>query len=863
MAVGSHEAQVTLAKGRFRRVMGRIALTAAALVPVLMLGSSPSSGAAPVRVAGTANAVTVTRDTNGIPHIVASNFEGLGYGEAWAFAQDNFCTLAQDFVTVEGKRSRYFGPNGLSIDYSAGTVNSNLNSDLFWKMIAATHPVTLFEHAPPPVGPLPQIKQLYRGFVRGYNTFLSSGSLHDPTCAGQPWVRPIDLEDMYLRGIQISTEASSQQFVTREVNAVPPVLPAASGTARQTTRPAVPRGNRSAPNKSVPVKHPVRTGIRPVRTEALVTSGGATPSPTGLASLKREFGVNGNSTLGSNGIALGSADTVGHDGMVLANPHFPWQGTERFWMAQLTVPGQYDVMGGTLEGFPLIGIGFNQDLAWTHTVSTDERFTFYQLQLVPGHPTSYYVNGKATPMGRVSVRVDNGSGTVTHTFYTTIWGTVAVVHQASYSWSTTTAYAVDDSTINDTFRAANQYLRMGQSTSVSALLQVESKYLAIPTFNTIAADSTGHVLYADVGNTPNVPLSMIHSSCLPSGLPTLVYQASGLITLDGSRTACAWHNDPGTPVPGIFNASHLPHTIRTDYVENSNDSYWLANPSAPFPAFSPIIGNIDVPQGLRTRLGNQMIAQRLAGTDGFGPPGFTIPSLQKMWESDQSEEAQLVLPALVSACNADPRATASNGQVVDLRPACRALSGYNGTGTFGARGGWLFSEWYRFAPSNAWTVPFNPAAPLTTPSGLNTADPQVLSALADAVQNLRAHNIPIDAGYRPVQHYDAANGKRIPIPGCDTGCFNAIYSVSGSGGPLSPGAYGAVYDGSSLVMTTELTPTGPIAQGILTYSQSTDPTSPWASNMTKLYAQKRWVPLRFTPAELAADRGAKTIILRF
>ena len=84
--------------------------------------------------------------------------------------------------------------------------------------------------------------------------------------------------------------------------------------------------------------------------------------------------------------------------MVLANPHFPWRGTERFWMAQLDVPGQYDVEGGTLEGIPLIGIGFNQHLAWTHTVANDFRFTFYQLSLVPGDPTSYYVDGQSHKM---------------------------------------------------------------------------------------------------------------------------------------------------------------------------------------------------------------------------------------------------------------------------------------------------------------------------------------------------------------------------------------------------------------------------------------------------------------------------------
>ena len=57
--------------------------------------------------------------------------------------------------------------------------------------------------------------------------------------------------------------------------------------------------------------------------------------------------------------------------------------------------------------------------------------------------------------------------------------------------------------------------------------------------------------------------------------------------------------------------------------------------------------------------------------------------------------------------------------------------------------------------------------------------------------------------------------------------LNAIYAADGGGGPLDAAPYGEVYDGSSLVMTTELTPGGPVSPGILS-SQATDPTSPWS-----------------------------------
>ena len=50
--------------------------------------------------------------TGGIPHILAHNWPDLGFGYGYAFAQDNICTMANDYVTVEAQRSRYFGPKG-------------------------------------------------------------------------------------------------------------------------------------------------------------------------------------------------------------------------------------------------------------------------------------------------------------------------------------------------------------------------------------------------------------------------------------------------------------------------------------------------------------------------------------------------------------------------------------------------------------------------------------------------------------------------------------------------------------------------------------------------------------------------------
>jgi acyl-homoserine-lactone acylase len=779
-------------------------------------------GPGPVKLA---NEVTITRDGAGVPHIVAQNFTALGYGEGYAFAQDNLCTFANDIVTLEGQRSKYFGANGTAINYSAGTYSTNLQSDLYWRYMAASGLVHRELTATGPNGLLPQVRQVYTGFVAGYNRYVKSDKLRDPACKGKPWVRPITLSEMILRGAQIVTEGSSQQFLSGIVSAAPP-------SAQTAADPAAAR--RAASRKP------------------------------DLSALKQQFGDQADRAQGSNGIGLGALDTRSGHGMVLANPHFPWRGTERFWMAQLDVPGQYDVEGGTLMGFPLVGIGFNRNIAWTHTVSTTRRFVAYQLNLVPGDPTSYYLNGKPTKMGTVTVSVSYGGTTVKHTFYTTHWGLVTEVPAATYGWDATHAYALYDVTAADGPRAADQYLRMGQATSVHALYDVEAKWLAIPTFNTLAADDHGNAYYADLGDTPAVSAAEI-KRCLPAGLPTLVFNAARVVTLDGSQTSCAPANYPGTPQPGIFPAKYMPHIFRRDYVENSNDSYWLASPSHPLTGFSPIIGLTGTVQGLRTRIGNMMIAARMAGTDGLGAAKFTIPTLQRMWEGDRSYVAELVLKPLVADCRAHPVQVASDGRTVNLTSACSALAGYNGTGLLNAKGGWLFEIWNGLdSDSNFYSTAFNPAEPLTTPSGLNlgtaSAPATPLVWLADAVENLQAHGIPVNAGYGQVQY--APQSRKIPIPGCDTGCFNAIYPSTGpTTDPVDEAPYGQVYNGSSLVMTTQLDPSGPVSQGIVTYSEASDPTSPWYSNLTKLYSKARWVDLPYTAAELHNDHPLAPLYL--
>ena len=51
-----------------------------------------------------------------------------------------------------------------------------------------------------------------------------------------------------------------------------------------------------------------------------------------------------------------------------------------------------------------------------------------------------------------------------------------------------------------------------------------------------------------------------------------------------------------------------------------------------------------------------------------------------------------------------------------------------------------------------------------------------------------------------------------------------------------------------------------MSQGILTYSESTDATSPHHSDQTRLYSQKGWDDLRFTDAAVEAATQSRLTI---
>ena len=749
-------------------VAGLCTIAAAALLAVTLAPADDHRYSAEIR-----------RTEYGIPHIVANDHGSLGYGYGYAFAQDNLCVMADRVLTLRGDRSRYFGPRASAGDPFADEedATSNLASDVYYRGVRQSGVVRRLLARPAPLGPTAQLRRMVDGYVAGYNRYLrDTGVAHlpDPTCRGKAWVDPITALDVWSGIYDLNTLQGTGQFREAIVSA----RPAAGAPA--------PR-----PAPTIPVAQPDRTG--------------------------------------SNGWALGRDATRDHDGMLLANPHWPWAGHARYYQVQLTIPGVLDVAGASVSGTPVVEMGHTQSLAWTHTTSTARRLTLFQLDLAPGKPTSYLVDGRTEPMTRqkvtVTVRGSDGElSTRKRTLYRSRYGPVLAT-----GWTAKTAFALRDVSAGN-LRSMNEWLAMGRAQNIAQLRAAQEKYQGNPFTNTIAVDAGGTAYFADASVVPHVTDAKA-KRCIDSALGKALYPET--FVLDGSRSACDWGSDRGAIQRGIFAPSRVPRLTRTDYVANSNQSPWLTNPAAPITGYPAVFGDIGTEREPRTRLGLDMIAQRLAGTDGLGPPGFTLPTLEATMLGNRNYSAELGRADVVAMCRAHPVLTAGDGKRVDVRAACDTLADWDGRADAGSRGEAL---WETFFDDSLWAVPFDPDHPLTTPHGIDGNDPDVQRAFADAVR----------FGDR-----DTGRARRwagITLHGCpeEKGCFNAIERD------------GRSIQGSSFIMAVELTPHGPRARTILTYSQSANPASPHHRDQTVLFSHKQWVTERFTEAEINADPHLQT-----
>ncbi len=768
---------------------------------------------------------TIRRTAHGVAHIGAADLGSAGFGQAYAFAQDHACVLADQILKVRSERAKFLG---------RGTADRHVNSDFAYLSLdvkGRAEAALAVQSA--------EIVALIDGYAAGYNQYLADTGVDKVpgSCGGQPWLRPISTLDLFAYYVDLGLLASGNALVDYMATAQPPGSPL-----------VVPGGPLS--------------GLRPRRAEGL----------------------------GSNGWAVGKARSASGAGMVVANPHFPWEGELKLWESHVTVPDVLNVYGVALMGVPGALIGFNDDIGWTHTFSAGQRFTIYALDLVEGDPTQYLYDGEPRQMTSKSftIEVQQADGALkseTRTLYYSHYGPILNVDP--FGWSPTVALTYRDANIENQGLIA-QFFGMNRARSLDAFKQVYADIGGIPWVNTMATDGSGKTWYIDASATPRLGQPAIDGwlAAVDGGdfLAGVLHQ-QGLVLLDGSSSVNEWIDVAGARSPGLVPHAELPQVDRDDFVFNANDSYWLANPAAPIEGFSPLHGFERVPQSPRTRM-NMRLLTEVAADGASGADGkFTIEELQAAIMGGRSFTAELLRAEVVARCKASPKVEI-DAATIDLAAACGVLAAWDGRFDPNSAGAVLWREFLGSFSAAAvedrgalMAVPFDPEQPLATPNTLN--DPpapgeqdKVMAGLARAQIRMKDAGFALDVPLKALQQ--ASRGaQKFSIPGGQSrdGTTNIVtYSVlkstvdpSTPRGPVLNPETGLTADGyvinfgSSFVMALELGKDGPRGQAFLSYSESDDPASPWFSDQTALFSAQQWRPLVFSEADIAADPALQTL----
>ena len=142
--------------------------------------------------------------------------------------------------------------------------------------------------------------------------------------------------------------------------------------------------------------------------------------------------------------------------------------------------------------------------------------------------------------------------------------------------------------------------------------------------------------------------------------------------LNGSDPGCEWRTDARSAIPGALPAQEMPRIRRKDYVTNSNDSYWLANPDQPLEGYSPVIGPEGTARTLRTRAGLNFVQQKLAEEGKLGPQ-----DLQAIIYSQRNYGAEILLDDVLDLCEKINEPVILQDTEVEIGPACAALAAWD------------------------------------------------------------------------------------------------------------------------------------------------------------------------------------------
>ena len=313
-------------------------------------------------LSGLHNPVTVYRDRNGIPHIMAENEDDLYFAQGFVTAQDRFFQMDIARRYGQGRLAEVVGSVARPLDVLMRTIGiSDLADSLF-----------------------PRLDSLSRRFLRAYANGVNAYLAHN---AG---ALPVEFDVL-----QYTPEPWRPQhsvIISRlmgwELNLSWWLDPVFSDIVA-----------RLGPEKAFKIFPGLPADLVKPAVAPAVLSQTMKPISEAVDGLRKVFGATG-ASFGSNAwVISGSRSDAGAS--ILANDtHLLLMQPARWYIVHMNAPG-INVAGFSIPGAPGVVIGHNNDIAWGMTNLMNDDADFYVEHVFPD--STYEFKGKRL---RLSVRLD-------------------------------------------------------------------------------------------------------------------------------------------------------------------------------------------------------------------------------------------------------------------------------------------------------------------------------------------------------------------------------------------------------------------------------------------------------------------------
>ena len=213
---------------------------------------------------------------------------------------------------------------------------------------------------------------------------------------------------------------------------------------------------------------------------------------------------------GSNAFAVAPSRSSDHHTRVILNSHQPWDGPVAWYEARVESDSGWRMHGGLFPGAPFPVVGTNGTIGWAATVNLPDLADLYRLRTDAQHPGQYFYDGQwrrfDTRLIWLNVKIGPAVVPVPKTLRYSVQGPA---FQTADGW-VAVRYAGPGE-----LRALEQFYRMGRAQNFEQW-RAATAMRAIPSFNFIYGDNTGHIAYFYNAILPQRPAGRTDwAGCVP------------------------------------------------------------------------------------------------------------------------------------------------------------------------------------------------------------------------------------------------------------------------------------------------------------------------------------------------------------